>query len=516
MNNKKGQSIIKKIKNYDWFFFFLFFSLLSIPYWFTTKDDTFIFLQVAKNIVQYGKFAFYPGRITNPITSHLWLFFVVLTGKILQNISPYLITKILNLICVFGIFFTYSRLVKKLISDYKLQFFCLLLLSLDPQLLRWSFIGMETPLAVLLVLLFFVLLYDQSKGGKVNFWLSLVVLAGCATRPEFFLIACLWIIGNIYYFLTSKGGNREKISRLFSMGLFFIGYAVYLAWQKIQFGYAWANPIRAKGLSPVSPPGWLFKYITTWGGGYGLQYILLICGLSYIFIISIRNRKIINKDGFFMYILLVWVFGVPFYYFFKGVFITDRYTVLTGPLVILTILYILQVSSKLSIFTHKFIITGVILFFLLHSFVLTYMIQLPTARTYTIKNAAIQKMGVWLKDNTLPTEKVFFPDVGVLGYYSDRDIIDFLLVYPQFIIGKRNQAKALREMGCQYYVFRADSRQGMKDLQSEYIVDNDRSFETLLEYRIESKGMVLHLREKEHIFLILAKANYKSGEDNTL
>jgi 4-amino-4-deoxy-L-arabinose transferase-like glycosyltransferase len=153
----------------------------KIPY---TADDTFIYMQYARNISSGNGFSFNAGEPSYGITSPFWV--IILTIPYFLGINAFWFSKILDLICAVLAVIMFYRLAKILFTGESGSFLSLLAASLfvlNIWFIRWSFTGMETNLAVLTVLLILFSYYKKSYA-ICFFLLGLFFLI----RPEGFVL----------------------------------------------------------------------------------------------------------------------------------------------------------------------------------------------------------------------------------------------------------------------------------------------------------------------------------------
>ena len=138
-----------------------------------SPDDTFIYMQYARNIVSGHEFAFNAGEPSYGITGPVWALMV--SGGYLTGLEGFWFAKLMDLIFAFLAAFMFYKLageiLKKLYADNKekirhLQFLSTSVFILNSWFIRWSFTGMETSFAIFLLLLIFYLIYREKYIGS--------------------------------------------------------------------------------------------------------------------------------------------------------------------------------------------------------------------------------------------------------------------------------------------------------------------------------------------------------------
>lgn len=132
-----------------------------------------------------------------------------------------------------------------------------LILALSPQLVFWSFSGMETPLAAACVIWFLLATLDGLQKGPTPLRLGHLVftaLALFAVRPEGFFVAiaflaglliCLWPFGRHYAALLA--GRPTVATRVVLMiACLCLVFALLVGWRYLYFGAPVPQPVQAK------------------------------------------------------------------------------------------------------------------------------------------------------------------------------------------------------------------------------------------------------------------------------
>lgn len=185
-----------------------------------TTDDTFIHLRYAQHLLERGEIAFNPGEPTYGATSPLWIFGLALLLKL--GAAPDLAAWLLGALCGLGVVLVADGILCRFTYPERWKAIVLALIVAEPWFLRWTFSGMETPLATLALL---VLLWPLVSGRDLGWgvtreplwqrYLGWGVAAGLAglVRPEFLLLApaalpvLLWFE---YYRASAVGGVKAR------------------------------------------------------------------------------------------------------------------------------------------------------------------------------------------------------------------------------------------------------------------------------------------------------------------
>jgi len=205
-----------------------------------------------------------------------------------------------------------------------------------------------------------------------------------------------------------------------------------------------------------------------------LKVSLLLGSDMLPFILCTIVGALISPISFFKknWIYLGWVIFVVIIYVVRVGNISSRYTVLLIPPVIISGLINLELI-QIKYNKHKLIyaLLGVSGFL---SILFNYLVDVPYKKNYMdlLKNTEIYA-GNWIRNNTTRDVKVASFDVGAVGYFSEREIIDYwFLVTPDARYGLDD---ALIRYKPQYLLFK--QKQGEPDFRCPDTADCSKIFD---------------------------------------
>jgi arabinofuranosyltransferase len=374
---------------------------------FYSADDTFIYMQYARNIANGDGFSFNPGEPSYGVTSPLWV--LIISISYLVGLDGFWFARITDLIFALCSVFCFYKLSSFLFR--RDQFLTLLSTSifiLNVWFIRWSFTGMETNLAVCCVLLVFYFYYKDSYN-LVFFTLGVLYLV----RPEglvLFLVIFFTLIFEKHKFL-----KLEYQTFLGYVIIFLIVISPFLAYSKITFGTIISNTTIGKAtfnLSFSTVLAQIIGIIKTLAPSSAIEIIL-----SLIFIIySIRKKTIWIYTA-----LWLWPPALVFLYIIADSDIISRYLLIIIPVFTLLAIKSIEASSS------KQFLLGTILFLIIviQSQFVFYKYVKPHTDSFTAGvYECMIPIGKWFSEHTPPDSRILVNDVGAIGYYSDRYIID--------------------------------------------------------------------------------------------
>lgn len=167
----------------------LVFAAMSLPIAGSLIDDTYIHLQYARNLARDGQLAFNRGEPSYGATSPLWVGILAVLSR--AGLETTLWCRILSWLSGAAVIVLLYRFVMRLDGRGGASAAAAAIVACDAWLLRWSSTGMETSLAALVVLLCLSASLDAASGirGAVRFG-ALLMLAVLA-RPEAILLVPL-------------------------------------------------------------------------------------------------------------------------------------------------------------------------------------------------------------------------------------------------------------------------------------------------------------------------------------
>ncbi|MCC6865684.1 MAG: hypothetical protein IT280_05930 [Ignavibacteria bacterium] len=426
------------------FFICSYFKLSYSP------EDTYIYLQYAKNIASGNGFSFNPGETSYGVTSPLWVLF--LTLPYFFGSDGFWFAKIIDLIAAFMALLVFFKLAKTIFNDSILASISAAVFMLNPWFIRWSFTGMETSFAVLLVTLIFYLWYNK----KYHLMFSLCGLF-YLTRPEGFLLTAILFIYTIVLLVREKRFNiKDPITYIF---LILISVLPFLIYAKLTFGTFMPNT--ALGKSTLTLNLSVLKTqlidISKTLAGSSLPEILLSV-ITIIFMV--QKRSLMN-----LLIFIVWIIGLLTLYIVTDADVISRYLLIISPFII-----IIGLSSLNYFGNYK---NAAVIIFLIISILFSqavfYKYVKPSTDDFTYgMNECLIPIGKWLNNNTQPGSRILVNDVGAIGYFSQRYIIDAAaLVNRDLELNRKIMSTPLED--------RLTTHRLLNFIQADYVIDRDAS-----------------------------------------
>jgi len=438
-------------------------------------DDSWIHQTYAKNLILYKDWVFIPGTISAGSTAPLWNILLV-PGHIFQNNFFIVWTFLISGIFMFLICVIFQKLFDNLSNSIEGVPWAGLVLALEWHLMWATNSGMETILFIFLIQLFFFSLFGENSQLR---WLpGLLVGLIVFVRPDGITLFGPFIVVMIYYFVIGKAKFLDLIVNLIIILAFIILYGAFnlrlsgeflpntFYAKQAEYDILFSQPLLTRYLKLLLVP------VT----GVG---ILLIPSFIYYLYLKLR------KFDVFVISLYLWFAGYILIYAIRlpVVYQHGRYIIPTIPVfLLLSLLGLNEIKEKKYKFKSQinFGFTSALVSLLL---VFLYL----GGRAYSQDVAIIQTEMVstarWINNNLEKDAIIAAHDIGALGFYANRQIIDLAgLVNPEVIPFIRDELKLneyLKEKNIDYLVVFPDWYESLASSKEE-IYSSDGIYSPLL------------------------------------
>ncbi len=372
-----------------------------------SPDDTYIYMQYARNIASGNGFSFNAGEPSYGITSPVWS--VIISAGYLAGIDGYWFAKFADLLFLVLSCLMFYSLAGLVFDKYYvdkvtaglLKSLALSAFIMNSWMLRWSFTGMETSLAVFLALAIFYFLFTE-KYVLTFSTLGIFFLV----RPESFVLFLLLAV-----FLLRKAPFK---SFALCIAVYGIIVGLFLMYAENTFGTIFPNTTLGKATFAFGAKIYIeqlkriFEVIT-------LSNVIELA-LSIIFVFVILKKRQWDPGA----LLIIWPAGLTLLYVITDADIISRYLLIIIPFIIISGI------AVIGRFKSGYLPVSIVVFLLVafqSQFVFYKYVKPHTDNfTFGVQNC-FEKIGEFLQ-TTGKNDKVLVNDVGAIGYYSNRYIID--------------------------------------------------------------------------------------------
>lgn len=397
-------------------------------------DDAWIHQTYARNLAMLGEWAFIPGESSAGSTAPLWT--AILAPGYWLGLSPYAWTWMLGWAALCGIGLVSRRIFQQIQPENPIvSLWVAIFIVLEWHLVWAAGSGMETLLFALIILVAFAGLFSERKR-----WFELGLLVGISlwVRPDGLTLA-----GPVIFVATF--GESSWKSRIRAIGLFALGALIlaapYLWFNRALSGAWWPNTFFAKqaeyAIHRQQPL--LNRFLQQTGMMLIGAGVVLLPGLF------IQLQRSIRRREWALLASAAWLLGFLLLYAIRlaVVYQHGRYVIPAMPVFFLISLAGLAswVKSKGDGLWKRVIGRAWAL-----SLGLVWLAFFAIgARAYALDVAVIESEMVetakWVVHHTDPDALIAAHDIGALGYFAERRLIDLAgLVSPEVIPFIRDEA----------------------------------------------------------------------------
>lgn len=396
-------------------------------------DDTFIHLQYAKHLAEGQGLVFNVGERVYGCTSPLWV--ALIADGMMLGFDGLVTARVLGLLATLASVVLFLQLMRRTLRSPILRAAATLTWAGHAWMIRWSMSGMETPLAVALTLAGFVAFTEGKQWGSRPVRTGTLWALAALTRPEVVFLLVLWAI-----FLVIDTQNRAGVRRLLA-GLLppAVIYGSWLLFARVYFDTFWPQTLSAKavgGEQIAIRVDNLWRQLRIVGASDGVLAIAL--GVAVVF-----GFRRLRPERWIAQRMLpwVWVIAVPFLYLARGVPVLSRYLLPLLPVLAWLAWRTLERwwlgASPQPPALRRAAVLGVLVAALaLGANLYVYRtVVVPQVLTFSAGlEQSLVHWGRWFAEYTPPGTKIATPDIGAIGYFSGRRVVDLAgLVTPEVV-----------------------------------------------------------------------------------
>ncbi|HMQ68881.1 MAG TPA: hypothetical protein PKC58_07815 [Ignavibacteria bacterium] len=395
-------------------------------------DDPWIHLQFAKNLIDYHSFSYFKDQIvTAGSTSPLYVFILVI-GFIFTNNEMILSYITGTVFFAAAAFVFYNLAIKEQNNNIIYGFLITLVFIFDPRMNFITLSGMETTMFIFLLLLG-VYFYKIRNSTFLGITLGLIFWA----RPDGIAFIAAIIADYVYqrWIVKNKENNPVFNTRdvIKIAGIFFLFLLSYFAMNLYLSGTLLSNTYSAKVAYYIdSDVRITFLKVYIWQFFSEAHFAFMLPGFIIIFVNSMYDLFKRNYNSYSIYIFFILIFILI--YFIKIPLFSrfGRYFMPMIPFYIMISMggyvFLIDLFKDLlkNMMLRKIINSGILLFFV----VMTLINFKSNSEYYAYHSKYIYdrhvKTAHWLKDNTYENDIIATHDIGAIGFYSGRKVIDIV------------------------------------------------------------------------------------------
>ncbi len=383
-------------------------------------DDSYITLKFASNFFKYNGITYDGISYLTGATSPLHIILVALVGLFFKLETASLLVGI--------IFFVFSSLIVYLwtltiYNDRGIALLAGVLMSTSGWLVFDSLNGLESTTFIFFSLLTFYLFYAYEH--KIHYIIPLFL--SILTRPEGWFVACALFIWQVIQYVNHKD---KRILRCLatSLGVFILLIVPYFIFALHSTGSLLPGTAFSKGIFFDEAYLSLTNKIVYFKHCLSLFYkTFLYPAPFFILPFVLFARRVI-------FIPYLWFYGSIFYVLYFLIFpgatkhYWCRYQHIFIPLIIIAIsagaVELLKMCKRKTL---AISMTVLVASSLIYNQSISFMkVEKIYSGEIESTKKTLMNLAIWLKDNTPEDSLIVLHDIGVVGYFSDRKIIDLV------------------------------------------------------------------------------------------
>jgi hypothetical protein len=424
-------------------------------------DDTFIHLQYARNLASGQGLVFNAGERVYGCTSPLWA--ILLADAMALGLDGLLAARALGAVATLASIAFFLQLMRRTVSTPAVRAAATIAWASNAWMLRWSVSGMETALAVALVLAGFVAFTEGRQYGARPVRTGALWSLAALTRPEAAFLLLLWGM-----FLLIDADSREGLRRLVFGALAPLGvFGGWLVFARFYYGTFWPQTLAAKAAGGA---GLAYHIENLWrqarivGATDGVLVALLVAALLF------GGRRVWpSATATQRLVPWAWVLALPVLYSVRGVPVLSRYFVPLLPVLAWLSWRAAErwwVGDEPSPGRRRVagILAVAVAALVVAQNLVVYRTQVvPHVRSFSpALERSLISWGRWFARNTPEGAVIATPDIGAIGYFSGRRLVDLAgLVTPGMVT---HLARAPQEEAVAAFAFATFSR-------PDYLID---------------------------------------------
>ncbi len=429
-------------------------------------DDTYIHLRYARHLVERGELSFNPGEPTYGCSSPLWVLALALLLRL--GVAPLTAPWLLGAASALLALVVFDALVARLPLRPAWRTALLLAFAADAWFVRWTWSGMETPLATALLLLVARPAFAGRGGGAgpepgamgPGAWLAWGAVAGLAAlaRPEFLLLALLawpWLAWRGWRPLALRAGLPALAG-----GLLVYGPWLLYAWRA--FGRLTPETAAAKSYAATLAPAVVAPSLARSAAQLGATQAPLAAALAVVLALALAARRRgarpapLSRGALVLAgLALTWTAALAGGYAVKQVWVISRYVAPLTPVLLLAGAAVAHAwrpappPGRAPRRGGTLLLAAMLATLLLNGWLLAARVRPAALGLARGLRECLVPLGERLGRETPPDAVVACLDIGALGWASERRILDLAgLVSPELLrIGREQGFPAMVASG---------------------------------------------------------------------
>jgi hypothetical protein len=406
---------------------------LAFPLRGMVTDGTYVWLRYAENLARGHGLVFNPGERVYGCTSPLWV--SLIADGIALGFDGLQVARVLGFVATLASVGLFLQLLRRTVRSPLVRAAATVAWSAHPWMTNWACSGLETPLAVALVLAGFVALTEGEAWGDRPVRTGALWALAAMTRPGGVLLCVLWVTA-----LIADAENRPAIRRLvYGVAPVLLIYGSWLLFARVYYGTFWPQTL---AIAVDQRTGWGPSLVHLGGqvrlalGAHGV-----LAAAFAVAVLAGGRRMWPARRGALHYLPWMWVIGLPALFAARIAPIESRQLALVAPIATWLAWRAVEAWWSGQRPTPHVSLRGAFLGGALAALLFAQEIGyyrdrvLPEVREGTrALNSGLVQWGRWLRANAPARSSVATPLVGTIGHLSGLRVVDLTgLVSPEIL-----------------------------------------------------------------------------------
>ena len=391
-------------------------------YWGWTEDDAFITFRYAQNLAGGRGLVFNPGERVEGYSNPSLL--LISAAALRAGLDPVIVAKWLGLAAGALCLLLSWLLARRMAQDAPLAALVApFYLAVSPALARHAVTGLETTLFALLLTAGVLLAAGDRSPLRRALFLVIALLISI-TRPEGPAFALFLLVAGAVIRGRGPGGSRR--GDWAEPGILVLFLAAYASWRWSYFGSFFPNAYYAKvqgGVSGIIDGAqYTLDFLRDAGGPFlaGLALVTALVGCATA-AYGVALACLVLYVAFIIVSGGDWMFH---YRFFAHVLPVASACMAAGIASIVALAMGLARRGRVLLYACLAFLLGVTCLSVGNTELRVARMVLPALEERTYLSQSYEALGRWFHENSAPEATVAISDIGAVGYYSGRRVID--------------------------------------------------------------------------------------------
>jgi hypothetical protein len=393
-------------------------------------DDTFVHLQYARHLAHGQGPVFNAGEHVFVCTSPLW---AALVGDAMSlGWDGLVASRLLGFIATLASIPLFLQIMRRIVDLAPIRALATVAWASHAWMLQWSVSGLETPLAVALMLAGFVAFTEGKQWGSRPIRTGTLWTLAALTRPQLSYLLVLWGIVLLVDTYNRAGLRRLVLGMLPPVAIF----GSWMLFARLYFGTFWPRTLALHGGDQTG-----FDFALLW------QHVGSLMTTDGILIVLIVAALVLGGRAVWMHRLhgvdllpYAWVISLPILLAARGIPPVSRYLVAVAPVVAWLAWRLAERwwlggereshARRTQATVLAFVVATL---FVIQNLQVYRNVVLPEARrSAAVFRDGLVQWGEWFGRHTTAETVLASTEVGALGFISERHVIDLTgLISPE-------------------------------------------------------------------------------------